>query len=101
LQAGELALEFIGQAGQGKACENRSLGIVLMSLRIAKVGQQSVSEVQSYVATEALDDCARAVMIVRQDFAPVFRIERGGDRRRIDQIAEEDRQTAPFSLIDP
>jgi len=100
LQGGKLFLEFLDQADQGESGRNRSLGIILMRLRITEVGQESVPEIQGNVAAEALDRCSGAIMIVGQDFAPIFWIERRGNRGRVDDIAEEDRQSAPFRVTD-
>ena len=49
------------------------------------------------MSAKALDGLRRRTMIVGDDLAPLLGIETAGDLGRADQIAEENRQMAPFT----
>jgi hypothetical protein len=66
----------------------RSLRIVLMRLRIAKVDEQAIAEILGNVALEALDDRGTGLLIGTHHLAVVFRIELTGEGSRVHQITE-------------
>ncbi len=72
-----------------KAGVHGPLGIVLVRARVAEVGDHTVAEILGGVSVEALDGAHAHVLVGAQDVAPVLGVERAGERRRVDQVAEQ------------
>ena len=66
---------------QLQPCAHRSLGVVLVSLRIAEVDQHAVAHVLRDEAAEALHGLGNALLIGRNDLAEVFRVHARRQRR--------------------
>ena len=60
---------------------HRSLGVVLVRLRIAEVDQDAVAHVLRYEAAEATHGLGDALLIGRNDLAEVFRVHARRQRR--------------------
>jgi hypothetical protein len=69
----------------------RSLGVVLMRLRIAEVDRHAVAQILRHEATKPAHDLGGAFMIDRDDLAKVFRVNARGQRGRADQVGEHHR----------
>ena len=83
---------------QVEAGPDRPLGIVLMRLRVAEIGQHAVAQELGDVALEALDHPRAAVLIGAHDLAQVLRIETGREPGRIDQVDEHDGELAALRI---
>ena len=67
---------------------------VLVRARIAEVDEDAVAEILRDVAVEALDRLDARRLVGADDFAEVLEVELPGERRRLDEVAEEDRELA-------
>ena len=72
-----------------KAGVHGPLGIVLVRARVAEVGDHTVAEILGRVAVEALDGTHAGVLVGAEDLAPVLGVERSGERRGVDEVAEQ------------
>jgi len=77
---------------------DRTLRVILVRQRVAEVGEQAVAEVLGDVAAEALDGGGRRAVIGGGEVAVVLGIELGAQRRRPDEIAEQDGELAALAL---
>ena len=87
-----------GDRGHGGA--NRPLGLVLMSLRPAEIGQHAVTHELRDVTVEARDLAGNRILVAPDDLAHLFRIALRGQRRRTDEVDEQYRQLAALGGID-
>jgi hypothetical protein len=72
--------------------------IIFMRLRIAKIDQETITEELGDMTVIAVDD-VRADLLIRTDHVPIlFRVELGGQLRRIDQVAEQHGQLPAFGV---
>ncbi len=78
---------------------HRTLGVVLVRLRVAEVGQQPVHQVLRDVALPALQDGRRRLLDRAHDAAQILRIELARERARTDQIARQDRELSPLGRV--
>ena len=71
-------LQFTDRCDQFQPSPHRSLGVILMSVRIAEVDENTVAHVLCYEPAEALDRLGDALLIGRNDLAKVFRVHTTG-----------------------
>jgi hypothetical protein len=69
-----------------------------VGLRIAKVDQQSITEILGNMPRKALDDLGTGGLIGPDDLPVVFRVKLARKRRGIDHIAKHDGNLAAFGL---
>ena len=74
------------------------LRVVFMRQRIAKVDQQAIPQVLGNVPVKALDDRGTGGLVGPHHVAVVFRVELPGQRGRVHQVTEQDRELAAFGL---
>ena len=80
--------------------EHGTLRVVLVREGISEVREQSVAEVLRDVPVEAVDDCPAHLLVGEHELAELLRIELLRQRRRSDEVAEQDRQTPPLPARD-
>jgi hypothetical protein len=73
---------------------DRALGVVLVGLRKAEVGEHPVPEMLRHVPAERLDDLGAGALVGADDAEHLLPIERTGEPGRVDHVAEQDRQLA-------
>ena len=78
---------------------HRSLGVVLVGLRIAEVDQHAVAHVLRDEPAEALHGLGDALLIGRNDLAEVFRVHAGREGRRADKVREHHRDLAALGGV--
>ena len=78
--------ELVDDSEAGVHCP---LCIVLVRARVAEVGDHTVAEILRRVAVEAVDGTRAGVLVRAEDLAPVLGVERPGERRGLDEVAEE------------
>ena len=78
---------------------DRALGVVLVRLRIAEIGEHAVAHVFGDEAAVARDQRRAAFVIGGDDLAHVLGIEPRGERRRADEIAEHHGQLAALGDV--
>ena len=71
---------------------HRSLGIVLMRLRVAEIDQHPVAHIFGDKPIEAADGLGDGAMIIADQPTQILRVMTGRERGRADQIAEHDRE---------
>jgi hypothetical protein len=74
------------------------LGVIFVSLGIAKIHQEPIPKELSDVSIKALDDLGTDAMIGTHHIPVLFRIELGGEFRGINQVTEHDGKLAPFGF---
>ena len=79
---------------------HRLLGIVLVGMRVAEIGENAVAHVFCDKAAKANQYLRNATMIFGDDLAQILRIEPRCQLSRTDQIAEHDRKEAAFGSRD-
>jgi hypothetical protein len=67
---------------------DRALGIVLVGLWVAEIGQHAVAQKLGDVALEPGDHCGDARLVRVHHLAQILRIEAGGELGRSDQVAK-------------
>jgi hypothetical protein len=67
----------------------RTLGVVLMSPRIAKVYEHTIAHVLRHKSVQAVDNIVDTFVIGGNDVAQVFRVHARGECRRADQVGEQ------------
>jgi hypothetical protein len=77
----------------------RTLRVIVVSGRVAEVGEQAVAHEFGQEAIVTGHDVGADIVKRADQFPVVFNIEFGRQRRRAHQIAEHDRQLSAFSLI--
>src|SRR5262249_29285299 len=81
-----------------QSCPHGALRVVLVRQRVAKVDEQTISQVLGNVPTEALDDRSTGRLVRTHRSTVVFRVEVPGQRRRGHRITEQDGELAAFRL---
>ncbi len=76
-----------------------ALRVVLMSFRIAKVHEHTVTHILGNKPAEAVHDLSYAFLIGRNDVAKVLRVHAGGECRRTDHVREHDRDLPALSRV--
>ena len=83
---------------QLEAGAHRPLGVALVGLRIAEVGEHAVAHVLGEMALEALDHRGAAALIGGDHRPHVLGVEHRRERGRVDQVAEQDGELAALAL---
>jgi len=84
---------------RGEARAQRPLGVVVVRLRVAEVGEDAVAQVLRDVALVAADRLAASVVVAAHHLAELLDVDLLGQRRRRDEVAEHDRQLTPFGVL--
>ena len=79
--------------------QDGAFGVILLRLRIAEEGHQSVAQSFQDVPAEADHRLRRLVEIGVDKVAPVLRVESSGKLGRTDKVAEHHRDRAPLGQI--
>jgi hypothetical protein len=77
---------------------NCAVRVVFVRVRIAEVHQEAISQILGDVPGKLLDHRGTGGLIRTHDLAKVFGVELAGKSRRVDQITEQHRELAAFSL---
>jgi len=80
-------------------CPHRPLGVVLMSPRIAKIGQHTVAHEFGDKAVIARDDAGNGILIGSDLLAVFLGVEPHRQGRRADEITEHHRQLPPLGGV--
>ena len=94
----DLVVEFGDVLRQGQARTHRHLGRALVRPRISEVHDEPVAEVLRDVTAEVLDGPLTGRLVALHQPAEVLRVETGGERHGIDEVAEQDRDLSPLTL---
>ncbi len=94
---GECGVERRHRVDDCESRANGALGIVLARGRPAEVDEQPIAEVLGDVAAEARDRARCGLLVLRDDVAPFLGVELLRERRRADQVAEQNRQLAALA----
>ena len=86
---------------EGEARPHRPLGVVLVRLRPAEIGQHAVAHELGDVALEAQGLAGHGVLVDANGRAHLLRIERRRQRGRADKIDKHHGQLPPFSCRSP
>ena len=92
-------LDLQHRLDQGKPGPHRALGIVLMGLGIAEIGQHSVAHVLGDEAAGLGDEIGAAAVVCADDLAHILGVEARREGGRTDQIAEHDGELTAFSGV--
>src|SRR6516164_5545027 len=84
---------------QLQPCAHRSLGIILLSLRVTEVGQDAIAHVFSDKAIMSAYRFGNALMIRTIHLAQVLRVEARSERGRANEIAEHHRELSSLGAI--
>ena len=84
---------------EGKPGPHGALGIILVGLGIAEIGEHSVAHVLGNESTVALDQHRAAALIVTNDSPQVLGIEPGRQGGRADKVAEHHGEVTAFSGV--
>ena len=90
--------EAADRLGEVETRPDRALGVVLMRLRKAEIGEHAIAHELRDVALVAADDLAAGALVGGDHRPHVFRIEPRRQRGRADQIAEQHRELPAFRL---
>lgn len=93
-------LERPDRRDDGECGTNGMLGRVLVGLRIAEVGQQSVAHEFRDVAVETNDAGRTGVLVAANQRACILRVQPVREFGGADQVAEQDGDLAPFGAGD-
>jgi hypothetical protein len=69
-----------------------------MRLGIAKVHQQTISEILGNMAVKVLNDCGGGLLVGADDLPQIFWVELAGKGRRVHQVTEHHGELAPFGV---
>jgi hypothetical protein len=84
---------------QFQASAHCSLGIFLVCLRIAEIGEYAVAHVSRDKTAGFRDDLGATALIGADDLPQVFRIEPGRERCRTDKISEHHCKLTPLGFV--
>src|SRR5262249_6345493 len=84
-------LEVEDSLDLSQARTHRSLGIIFMGLRIPEIGQQAIAHISGDKAIVPTDRFGGALLVRTQNLAQVLGIEARREPRRVDNIAEHNR----------
>lgn len=91
-----ILVEFRYRAMNREAGADRSLSVIIVSLRPAKIGHHAIAEILSNMPLEANDRLSCSPMIAGERIAPFLRVKLCGKSGRGDEIAKENRQMPPL-----
>ena len=80
-----------------KARADGAFGIILAGTRPTEVDEDPIAEILGDVATPARHGAGGSGVVLLEDLPPVLGVELLCERRRADEIAEEDRQLAALA----
>jgi hypothetical protein len=75
-----------------------SLGIIFMSLGIAKVHEEPVTKELGDMPIKPCDDLGADLLVLTDDFPVVFRVELGGEFRGVHEVTKHYRKLSTFSF---
>ena len=84
---------------RGEAGAHGALGVVLVRLRPAEVGQHAVAEELGDVAALLPHRLGHGAVVGGHDLAQVLRVEPGGERGRAREVAEQHREVPPLRAV--
>jgi hypothetical protein len=99
LEPGGFDIEATDGIDQTQPRPNRSLGIILMRLRIAEIGQNAVTHVFRDKSVEPGHCLRDRTVIGTEDLAQILGVEASREFGRANQITEHDRELTPFCAI--
>ena len=91
-------VEFGERPLDGERGAHRALGVVLLRLRIAEQGHQTIAEPFQYVAAKARHRLRSLIEIGADEIAPILRVEPRRKARRADEIAEHNGDGAALGV---
>jgi hypothetical protein len=94
----QLGVELLQFLEHRQAGVHGALGAVLARVGVAKVDDDPVAGVAGRVAVEAIGGARAHLLITAEDLAEVLRVERLGQRRGADDVAEHHRHVAAVGL---
>src|SRR5262249_50009013 len=94
---GERGVEWPQGVHDREACRGRPFRVVLARGGPAEVDEQAIAEFPADVAAEAPDGPRGGLLVLRDEVAPLLGVELLRERRRADQVTEEDRQLPAFA----
>ena len=77
----------------------RSLGVVLMGLRVAEIHEHAVAHVLRYEPAEAMHGLGDTFLVGRNDIAQVLRIHSRRECRRTDEVREHHGELAALGSV--
>ena len=92
-------LEPSHSRNQLKPSPDRSLGVVLMGMRITKVHKDAIPHISGDEPAEVAHGLGDAFLIGRNDLSQVLRVHAGGKRGRTDQVREHHRDLAALGFV--
>src|SRR6516165_3164723 len=92
-------LEPSNYRNQLKPSPDRSLGVVLMGMRITKVHKDAIPHISGDEPAEVAHGLGDAFLIGRNDLSQVLRVHAGGKRGRTDQVREHHRDLAALGFV--
>src|SRR5512145_616156 len=94
----EPRMQVVHRSEDTKPSADRSLGIVLMRLRIAKIDQQTIAQELGDVPVIPANHL-RTGGVIRSDYAPIlFGDELAGELRGVHEVTEHHRELPTFSI---
>jgi hypothetical protein len=82
------------RADDGQCGADGPFGIVFVRLRISEQGLNAVADNVRNETADLADRSSAGLVIILGDVVQVFELERAGERRRADHVAEENREVA-------
>src|SRR5262249_12140871 len=98
MMLGKVDIEGLHGCHHPQAGLHRPLYVVLMSLRIAKIDQQAVTEILRNIPLKALNHLGTGGLIRPDHLPEVFRIKLTGERGGVYEVAEHDSKLATFRI---
>ena len=77
---------------------HRPLGVVVVGLRIAKADERPITQELGDIASIAGHHCGTGLQIGLEHGAVVFGVQLAGERRRVHEVAKQQRDLAPLSV---
>jgi hypothetical protein len=97
-----LSLEMGIQVSHGskdiQACPYCSVCVIFMSVGIAKIDEETISEQLSDMSIVTLDNVGTHPLICTHHIPVLFGVELGGETSGIDQVTEHDRELTTFGF---
>ena len=97
--SGVWRLERSHRRDQLQSRPHRTLGVILMGLRIAEINKYAVAHIFGDVAAKAAYGLGDAFLIGRDDLSQVLRVHAGRERRRADEVREHHCDLATLASV--
>ena len=68
-----------------------TLGIVLVCLRVAEIGEDTVAQIFGHMAVVAANDCRRRLLVGTHNLPHILRVEPTRECGGVDKVAEHHR----------